>query len=142
MGSILIIDDQKDVCESISAIASRLGHEVSCAYTQSTGFHAAREGDFERLARAAIDGLPQLDPRTLGGIRIVTRDRGAFFVGDVLVDEVIVPTPPGLMILVRIYQQKHPVMPGVRCERFAGLCVEAQLVAVDRNLAGHDVVAA
>lgn len=47
MGNVLIIDDQADICESIAAIAVRLGHRASCAHTRSSGLEAAAAGGFD-----------------------------------------------------------------------------------------------
>ncbi len=67
MGNVLVIDDQADICESIAAIATRMGHRVSCAHTRSSGLEAATAGAFDLVLLdvrlpdgSGLDILPNL----------------------------------------------------------------------------------
>ncbi|WP_224961372.1 sigma-54-dependent transcriptional regulator [Geomonas subterranea] len=47
MAKILIIDDEETVCESMSLVGKRAGHETSCARTLAAGCQMASAGDFD-----------------------------------------------------------------------------------------------
>jgi two-component system NtrC family response regulator len=47
MAKILIIDDDKGMCYTLSAMGRREGHEVECAYTLKDGIKAARTGAYD-----------------------------------------------------------------------------------------------
>ncbi|MBJ6799601.1 sigma-54-dependent transcriptional regulator [Geomonas propionica] len=47
MAKILIIDDEETVCESMSLVGKRAGHETACARTLTAGCQMASEGAFD-----------------------------------------------------------------------------------------------
>ncbi|MBU5614360.1 sigma-54-dependent transcriptional regulator [Geomonas azotofigens] len=47
MAKILIIDDEETVCQSMSLVGKRAGHETSCAMTLVAGCQLAAEGEFD-----------------------------------------------------------------------------------------------
>lgn len=47
MATILIIDDDRLVCETISNLVKRLGHQASCAFNLQDGLAAAFSGSFD-----------------------------------------------------------------------------------------------
>lgn len=47
MARILIIDDDQLVCESLSLVTERKGHETACAYTLGAGMEKAASGEFD-----------------------------------------------------------------------------------------------
>jgi len=47
MAKILIIDDEETVCQSMSLIGKRAGHETVCARTLTAGFRMALDAEFD-----------------------------------------------------------------------------------------------
>ena len=47
MAKVLLIDDDKMICEVLSAIVRDMGHEVRCAYTLGEGLRKASSGSFD-----------------------------------------------------------------------------------------------
>ncbi|MCU0578932.1 MAG: sigma-54 dependent transcriptional regulator [Desulfobacterota bacterium] len=47
MATVLIIDDERMVCDSLSKIVQRMGHEVTCSYTVRDGLDQAASGGFD-----------------------------------------------------------------------------------------------
>jgi len=68
MAKILIIDDDQLMCQSLSLVAKRKGHEAFCAYTLGEGLKKATAGMFDvvfldvRMPDGnGLDALPQLE---------------------------------------------------------------------------------
>jgi two-component system NtrC family response regulator len=47
MAKVLIIDDDRAVCESLSKIIRRMGHEVTCAFTLREGLDQGSKGAYD-----------------------------------------------------------------------------------------------
>lgn len=74
-GRILIIDDEKMACKSLSTLLGEKGYESSCAYSGEEGLKMAREGNYDviliDIKLPDIEGLDVLkqiksfDPETV-----------------------------------------------------------------------------
>ena len=47
MAKVLIIDDERMMCDSLSKIVQRMGHEVTCAYTVKEGMEQTSTGAYD-----------------------------------------------------------------------------------------------
>ncbi len=47
MTKVLIVDDDKGMCYTLSAMVRQRGHDVTCAYTLKEGLEEASSEDFD-----------------------------------------------------------------------------------------------